>query len=133
MPVSIPYRYRFRNILYKWIWYKIKFMDRCNNAKHNTMVSLEIKGQFHQCSKHRFYVCRSPKHKISVKSSVSFFAFGIRAHKSCVKNVAEIDTWIDFTNFYAKLLHTKIPKAQKDWQLDSLFCAFWICAHKSWA
>jgi len=51
-----------------------------------------VKGQFHQLSMCSFYVRRSRKRNISVKSSVSFNAFGIRTHKSCTKNVDEIDT-----------------------------------------
>jgi hypothetical protein len=45
----------------------------------------DIWGQFHQCSTPSFYMCRSRKHKISVKWSVSFYAFRIRARKSCTK------------------------------------------------
>jgi hypothetical protein len=48
--------------------------------------------QFHQHSMYSFYACRSQKRKNSVKLSVSFYAFGIRARKSCAKNVDEIDT-----------------------------------------
>jgi len=40
-------------------------------------------GQFHQCSTYSFYAHSSPKHKNSVKLSVSFYAFGIYTLKSC--------------------------------------------------
>ncbi len=39
-----------------------------------------------------FYLWRSQKRKKTVKSSVSFCAFGIFARKSCLLNVGEIDT-----------------------------------------
>ncbi len=35
--------------------------------------------------------------------------------------------------FYEQLLHTQVPNMQKrHWWLDCLFCAFGICASKSW-
>jgi len=40
-----------------------------------------------------FYTLRSKKCKISVKSSVSFYAFGTWVPKSYSKNVDEIDIW----------------------------------------
>jgi len=35
--------------------------------------------------------------------------------------------------FHEQLLHAQILKAQKDWQLDCIFCAFGICLGKSFA
>jgi hypothetical protein len=53
----------------------------------------ETRAQFHQHSMYSFYARRSQKRKNSVKSSVSFYTFGIYEHKGCSKNVDEIDTW----------------------------------------
>jgi len=41
------------------------------------------RGRFHQQFTKSLYACSSPKRKNSVKLSVSFYAFGIYAHKSC--------------------------------------------------
>jgi len=44
----------------------------------------------------------------------------------CKSNVGEIDTWGRFhQHVYAKLLHAKIPKAQKDSQVISVFLHLW--------
>ncbi len=66
----------------------------------------------------------SSKRKISVKSSVSFYAFGIGLPKSCAKDVDEIDTWVDFT----KPLCTQIPKAQKRVRAWLYFFLIWRSA-----
>jgi len=50
------------------------------------------RGQFHQRSTRSFYLPDPRKRNISVKSSVSFYAFWISMHKSCTKNIDEIDT-----------------------------------------
>jgi len=50
----------------------------------------------------QLFMPRSQKRKNSVKSSVSFYAFGICVHKSCAKNVDEIDT----RTLVALVLHT---------------------------
>jgi hypothetical protein len=54
----------------------------------------EARGQFHQCFMSSFCKHRSQKCKNTIKSSVSFYAFGICAHKSCSENIDEIDTWL---------------------------------------
>jgi len=53
-----------------------------------------------------FYVCRSQKLKKTVKLSVSFCAFGICEHKSCLKNVGEI-------NFRSLITHKTKTKTRK--------------------
>ncbi len=43
---------------------------------------------------HSCYARSSPERKNSVKLSVSFYAFGIYARKSCTQNVDEIESWL---------------------------------------
>ncbi len=61
-----------------------------------SLRTYESRAQFHQRSMFSFYAHRSQKRKISVKSSVSFYAVGIRTHKSCEPNIDEIDTRSQF-------------------------------------
>ncbi len=70
--------------------------------------------------------------KRTVKSSVSFCAFGICTCKSCSKHVVEIDTSGQFfQHVYVQLLQMKIPKAQKIFKSSVSFCTFEICTCKS--
>jgi len=56
---------------------------------------------------------RSKKHKISVKSSVSFYTFGILGSKSCAKDVDEIDTWPNESSISLRLKESKYLLAPK--------------------
>jgi len=47
-----------------------------------------------------FYAQSSQKRKNSVKSSVSFYTFGIYRRKSCSKNIDEIDTCRQFHQYF---------------------------------
>jgi hypothetical protein len=47
----------------------------------------------------------------------------------CVREWSEVQVSIPST-FYLKLLQTKIPKVQKDWQLDCIFLHFWDLSTK---
>jgi len=51
----------------------------------------EARCQFHQHFMSSIYTCRSQMRKKTVESCQSFCAFGICMHKSCSKNVDEID------------------------------------------
>ncbi len=49
------------------------------------------------------------------------------------QRVGEIYPWCQFhQHVYAQLLLAEIPKAQKDSHVNTVFCAFGICARKSW-
>ncbi len=69
----------FHQIVYK---HNCKFRIVVQNTEH-------IRSQFHQQSAYSFCARRSQKN--TVKSSVSFYAFGIYKHKSCTKNGDEIE------------------------------------------
>ncbi len=65
-----------------------------------------------------FYSLRSQKRNISVKSSVSFYAFGIRVHKSFSKNVDEIDTKCQCHRHFTCSVYTRRSQKRKKIQLS---------------
>ncbi len=56
----------------------------------------ETWAQFHQRSTYSFYERRSRMRNKTVKSALSFYAFGLRKRKSCTLNVDEIDPRCQF-------------------------------------
>jgi len=81
--------------------------------------------QFHQRSTRSFYTRRSQKRKISVKLSVSFYAFDIHARKSCSEN--EIDTWpgVNFINILRAAFELEDPQSAKKTNNLTIFLRFW--------
>jgi len=64
-------------------------MAKCDMLLNKTDLRLGV--DFTTIFTLNFYVHRSQKRKNTVKSSVSFCAFGAFAQKSCLLNIGEID------------------------------------------
>jgi hypothetical protein len=68
--------------------------------------------------------------KNTVKSSVSFDAFGLRACKSCTLNIDEIEPRGRFhQHFTSRFYKWRSQKCQKYSQVVCLFCTLGICMH----
>jgi len=63
-------------------------------------AKVTTRARFQQCC---FYACRSQKWKVTDDLAV-FCAFGIYRHKSCAKNVGEIDPCDLWASFNAEIL-----------------------------
>jgi len=101
-------RFFHTNVLF-WQLFKLRFGFGTKIRTKNACVNvdeIDTKCQFHQCFKYSFYVRRSQKRKNTVKSSVSFYAFGICERKSCKKNIDEIEPRCQFHQHF---LHAFLP------------------------
>jgi hypothetical protein len=99
---------------------------------HLSHITSQIRAQFHQRSMDSFCACRSQKRKNTVKSSVSFYVFGIYKQKSCAYNIDEIEPWCQFHQPFLCSFYTRGSKKRKMiltiWLRSD---AFRICARKS--
>jgi len=102
-------------LIWNWVWTFIKTLTLKKiqdfiypTFSHETIPNDNL-NQLHQLGvdftnlfTSSFYLCRSQKCKMTVKSLVSFCAFGIWASKSCSSNVDEIEptfirvVWMDW-------------------------------------